>query len=155
MKNIEELKSTGLKATLPRMKVLDVLRDERAHLSADEIHRRLLLQGEDIGLATVYRVLGQLEQVGIVRRNVFDAGRAVYEIEHGGHHDHLVCVHCGRVEEFFDPQIEALQHEVARSRGFSLVEHRLAMFGICGGCSQERPGIGTARRRPPGGGTIG
>ena len=87
-------------------------------------------------------------------RDLLGPAREV-EIEHGGHHDHLVCVHCGRVEEFFDPQIEALQHEVARSRGFSLVEHRLAMFGICGGCSQERPGIGTARRRPPGGGTIG
>ena len=105
MNHDDNLRIHGLKATLPRMKVLDVLREERAHLSADEIHRRLLLQGEDIGLATVYRVLGQLEQVGIVRRNVFDAGRAVYEIEHGGHHDHLVCVHCGRVEEYFAPQI--------------------------------------------------
>ena len=131
MNHDDNLRIHGLKATLPRMKVLDVLRDERAHLSADEIHRRLLLQGEDIGLATVYRVLGQLEQVGIVRRNVFDAGRAVYEIEHGGHHDHLVCVHCGRVEEFFDADIEARQHAIAEQHGFQIADHALIIYGHC------------------------
>ena len=156
MSDAQNLRGMGLKATFPRLKILELFeKSTQRHMTAEDVYRMLLAENMDIGLATVYRVLGQLEQVGIVRRNVFDAGRAVYEIEHGGHHDHLVCVHCGRVEEFFDPQIEALQHEVARSRGFSLVEHRLAMFGICGGCSQERPGIGTARRRPPGGGTIG
>jgi Fur family ferric uptake transcriptional regulator len=142
MKHDDALRTHGLKATLPRMRVLDLLRREPGgHLSADEIHRRLLRDGADVGLATVYRVLGQLEQVGIVRRNVFAAGRAVFELEHGEHHDHLLCLTCAQVTEFMDPCIEVLQHEVARARGFVLVEHRLALFGVCRACRERGDGV--------------
>jgi Fur family transcriptional regulator, ferric uptake regulator len=129
------LRRLGLRATPPRLKVLQLLRgSERRHWSAEQLHRELTQAGEDIGLATVYRVLGQLEQAGILRRSSFEAGKAVFELDDGPHHDHLVCVRCGRVEEFADEAIERRQEVLAEERGFKLVEHRLAMFGVCGHC---------------------
>lgn len=147
MNHGERLRTHGLKVTLPRTKVLDVLREQEAHLGAEDIHRRLVARGEEIGLATVYRVLSQLEQVGLVQRQTFEAGHAVFELRRDGHHDHLVCRVCGRVEEFFDPQIEGLQEEVARARGFALVEHHLALLGVCGDCQGREP---AGRRRDAG-----
>lgn len=137
MTQSDELRTRGLKVTLPRTKVLEVLGDGRGHMSADEVHRCLVLQGVEIGLATVYRVLSQLEQVGLVQRQTFEAGHAVYELAREGHHDHLVCVGCGRVEEFHDTQIEVLQQRVAQERGFLLVEHHLSLLGTCGSCRDE------------------
>jgi len=132
MDEITHLRQLGLKATLPRLKVLEILRHgPRRHLSAEELHRELLRVDADVGLATVYRVLGQLEQAGIVVRRNFDTGPAVYEIDLGEHHDHLVCVRCGRVDEFEDRAIEARQQAVAEARGFRLTEHRLALYGRC------------------------
>ncbi|MBP6901417.1 MAG: ferric iron uptake transcriptional regulator [Burkholderiaceae bacterium] len=129
------LHRVGLKATLPRLKVLEILRQSpRRHLSAEDVHRALLQTHADVGLATVYRVLGQLEQAGILARRQFDTGAAVYELDEGGHHDHLVCVACGRVDEFHDPAIEARQAELAAERGFALTEHRLALYGRCRAC---------------------
>lgn len=135
MDEIAHLHQVGLKATLPRLKVLEILRQgERRHLSAEEVHRALLQTEAEVGLATVYRVLGQLEQAGIVARRNFDPGPAVYEIDEGEHHDHLVCVHCGRVDEFEDLAIEARQQTVAEARGFRLTDHRLALYGRCRHC---------------------
>lgn len=129
------LRRVGLRATPPRLKVLHLLRaSTQRHWSADQIYRELAAGGEDIGLATVYRVLAQLEQARILRRGSFEAGKAVYELDDGLHHDHLVCVRCGRVDEFVDDGIGQRQQAVARDRGFELTEHRLAMFGLCAGC---------------------
>lgn len=136
------LRNVGLKATPPRLKILQLLRGgPKRHWSADEVYRDLAASGDDVGLATVYRVLAQLEQAGIVRRSSFDAGKAVYELDDGPHHDHLVCVRCGQVDEFVDEAIEARQQAVASARGFELTEHRLALFGLCAGCR-------TASRKP-------
>lgn len=130
--NIDELKTNGLKVTLPRLKILRVFHESpRRHLSAEDVLRRLLEQGADIGLATVYRVLGQFEQAGLLLRSQFDTDKAVYELNEGEHHDHLVCVHCGKVEEFHDPELEALQLRVAQTRGFQLRTHTLALYGTC------------------------
>lgn len=132
----QELHQLGLRATAPRLKVLERLRaGPQRHWTADALHRELLAAGDDIGLATVYRVLGQLSQAGIVRRTVFEGQTAVFEIDDGPHHDHLVCVHCGQVAEFADEVIERQQRHVARSRGFDLVDHRLALFGLCQACA--------------------
>lgn len=128
----EELKSSGLKATLPRIKILDVFRHtERRHMTAEDVYRALLAEDADIGLATVYRVLMQFEQAGLLTRSNFESGKAVYELNEGQHHDHLVCLDCGRVEEFFDPEIEQRQRAVALTRGFSLQEHSLALYARC------------------------
>ena len=132
MDNIEEIKSTGLKATGPRLKILEIFQTtEQRHMSAEDVFRQLMLEGSDIGLATVYRVLTQFEQAGLLSRNSFDNGKAVYELNQGEHHDHLVCLDCGHVEEFFDPQIEARQRMVAQERGFTLQEHTLALYAHC------------------------
>lgn len=129
------LRRVGLRATPPRLKVLHLLRaSDQRHWSADQIYRELAAAGDDLGLATVYRVLAQLEQARILRRGSFDAGKAIFELDDGPHHDHLVCVRCGRVEEFVDEAIERRQHAVAQARGFELAEHRLAMFGVCAAC---------------------
>lgn len=129
------LRSVGLKATPPRLKILQLLRQgAQRHWSADDIYRQLAAGGEDVGLATVYRVLSQLEQARIVRRSSFDGGKAVFEIDDGPHHDHLVCVRCGRVDEFVDEGIEQRQRDIAAARGFELAEHRLAMYGLCSRC---------------------
>ena len=132
MKHADELKSSGLKATLPRMKVLEVFQHtERRHMSAEDVFRALLADGADVGLATVYRVLMQFEQAGLLTRSNFESGKAVFELNEGHHHDHLVCTDCGRVEEFYDPEIEARQRAVAVARGFELQEHSLALYARC------------------------
>jgi len=128
----EELKSSGLKATLPRIKILDVFRHtERRHMTAEDVYRALLSEAADIGLATVYRVLMQFEQAGLLTRSNFESGKAVYELNEGQHHDHLVCLDCGRVEEFLDPEIEQRQRGIAQTRGFELQEHSLALYARC------------------------
>lgn len=133
-----QLRRAGLKATLPRLKVLDILRGSaQRHLSADDVHRALIDADADVGLATVYRVLGQLESAGIVSRRQFDANPAVYEIDECGHHDHMVCVQCGRVDEFSDAAIEQRQSEVASARGFELSDHHLALYGLCRACGER------------------
>lgn len=130
--HIAELQTNGLKATLPRLKVLEVFQREAAsHLSAEDIYRHLIAEDADIGLATVYRVLAQFEQAGLLKRTQFEGGRAVFEVDHGKHHDHLVCVACGRIEEFVDAEIEQRQQAIARERGFELREHVLALYGRC------------------------
>lgn len=132
MTHAEELKSSGLKATLPRIKILDVFRHtERRHMTAEDVYRALLGEGADIGLATVYRVLMQFEQAGLLTRSNFESGKAVYELNEGQHHDHLVCLDCGRVEEFMDPEIEQRQRAIAEKRGFALQEHSLALYARC------------------------
>lgn len=132
MTNIDELKSTGLKATLPRLKILEVFQNaKQRHMTAEDVYRVLLDEQSDIGLATVYRVLMQFEQAGLLSRSNFESGKAVYELDEGQHHDHLVCLDCGRVEEFFDPEIEKRQQMVAQSRGFVLQEHALSLYANC------------------------
>jgi len=132
MTHAEELKNSGLKATLPRLKVLEVFqKSSQRHMSAEDVYKHLLAEGADVGLATVYRVLMQFEQAGILSRNHFEAGKAVFELNEGKHHDHLVCLDCGRVEEFFDPEIEKRQRAVAAQRGFELQEHSLALYAAC------------------------
>ena len=132
MTNIDELKSTGLKATLPRLKILEIFqKGTQRHMTAEDVFRVLLEERSDIGLATVYRVLTQFEQAGILSRNHFESGKSVFELNEGQHHDHLVCLDCGHVEEFFDPQIESRQRMVAQERGFTLQEHTLALYAHC------------------------
>ncbi|AJW44431.1 MULTISPECIES: ferric iron uptake transcriptional regulator [Ralstonia] len=127
-----DLKNIGLKATVPRLKILEIFQtsDER-HMSAEDVYRILLAEHMDIGLATVYRVLTQFEQAGLLSRNNFESGKAIYELNEGKHHDHLVCLDCGRVEEFFDAEIEQRQQSIARARGFALQEHALSLYGNC------------------------
>ncbi len=132
MTNVDELKSTGLKATLPRLKILEVFqRGTQRHMTAEDVFRVLLQERTDIGLATVYRVLTQFEQAGILSRSHFESGKAVYEINEGTHHDHLVCLDCGRVEEFYDAEIERRQHSVAKAKGFDIAEHALSLYARC------------------------
>ena len=132
MTNADELKSSGLKATLPRIKILEVFQHtKRRHMTAEDVYKSLLTEGSDIGLATVYRVLMQFEQAGLLSRSNFESGKSVFELNEGQHHDHLVCLDCGRVEEFYDAQIEQRQREVTVSRGFELQEHSLALYARC------------------------
>ncbi len=136
MKTIDELKSTGLKATLPRLKIMELFqKSAQRHLTADDVYRALLLDNADVGLATVYRVLTQFEQAGILSRNHFEGGKeggkAVYELNEGHHHDHLVCLDCGKVEEFYDAEIEKRQHTVAKAKGFVLQDHALSLYATC------------------------
>lgn len=131
-----ELKSSGLKATLPRMKILEVFQRAAAatgarHLSAEDVYKALMAEHLDVGLATVYRVLTQFEQAGLLSRSHFEQGRAVFELNEGTHHDHLVCLVCGKVEEFVDTEIEQRQQQIARDRGFQLQDHALALYGVC------------------------
>ncbi len=127
-----ELKSIGLKATAPRLIILDLFRrSPTRHLSAEDVYRRLLAENFDVGLATVYRVLTQFEQAGLLERHHFESGKAMFELNDGHHHDHLVCLRCGRVEEFSDPEIERRQDEVAKERGFSVVGHALHLYVEC------------------------
>lgn len=137
--NPAELKATGLKATLPRLKILEIFQKNSVrHLSAEDIYRLLLSENLEIGLATVYRVLTQFEQAGILSRNYFETGKAVFELNEGSHHDHLVCIDCGRVEEFQDDEIEKRQHEIADKHGFEIVDHTLAIYGRCGCADPDR-----------------
>lgn len=126
------LKASGLKATLPRLKILDIFQtSEVRHLTAEDVYKVLLNENMDVGLATVYRVLTQFEQAGLLHRNHFETGKAVFELNEGSHHDHLVCLDCGRVEEFFDEEIEKRQHTIATERGFKIADHALAIYGNC------------------------
>ncbi|RYG11291.1 MAG: ferric iron uptake transcriptional regulator [Burkholderiales bacterium] len=130
--NIDELKSTGLKATLPRLKILDVFqKGAQRHMTAEDVFRVLLEERSDIGLATVYRVLTQFEQAGILSRSHFESGKAVYELNEGTHHDHMVCLDCGKVEEFYDAEIEKRQHAVAKAKGFTIADHALSLYAHC------------------------
>jgi Fur family ferric uptake transcriptional regulator len=132
MTNPTDLKNIGLKATLPRLKILEIFqRSAVRHLTAEDVYRNLLSEELDIGLATVYRVLTQFEQAGLLSRSNFESGKAVFELNEGTHHDHLVCIDCGRVEEFFDADIEKRQQKIAEERGFKLQEHALALYGAC------------------------
>jgi len=132
MTQIDELKNNGLKATLPRLKILEVFQSgAQRHMTAEDVFRQLLLEHKDIGLATVYRVLTQFEQAGILSRNHFESGKAVYELNEGQHHDHMVCLDCGRVEEFYDPEIESRQQAVAEAKGFVIADHALSLYAHC------------------------
>ena len=133
MNTAQSLKEIGLKATLPRRKILELFETSRdvRHFSAEDVYRKLNAEGIDVGLATVYRVLTQFEQAGLLSRQHFETGKAVFELNQGGHHDHLVCLQCGRVEEFYDPEIEKRQTEIARKRGFALRGHSLALYADC------------------------
>jgi Fur family ferric uptake transcriptional regulator len=132
MNSIDELKNTGLKATLPRLKVLEIFqKGGQRHMSAEDVFRILLQDRSDVGLATVYRVLTQFEQAGILSRSNFEGGKAVFELNEGQHHDHLLCLDCGKVEEFFDAQIEDRQHAVAKAKGFQIAEHALSLYAHC------------------------
>lgn len=127
-----DLKNSGLKTTLPRLKILNLFEQSSVrHLSAEDVYKELLNDGEDIGLATVYRVLTQFEQAGLLERHHFESGKAVFELKRGGHHDHLVCLQCGRVEEFCDSEIEQRQEAIANDRGFRLQEHSLSLYADC------------------------
>jgi Fur family ferric uptake transcriptional regulator len=139
MRPAEKLNNVGLKATTPRLKVLQIFHaHERRHLTAEDVHRCMVEQRSDVGLATVYRVLGQLTDVGILSRNVFESGKAVYELQAEHHHDHLICLECGRVDEFSDDVIEQRQRSIAESSGYALAQHQLALYGYCPDCRAAR-----------------
>ncbi|MCQ4258598.1 ferric iron uptake transcriptional regulator [Stutzerimonas stutzeri] len=124
-----ELRKAGLKVTLPRVKILQMLdTTDQRHMSAEDVYKALMEAGEDVGLATVYRVLTQFEAAGLVVRHNFDGGHAVFELADGGHHDHMVCVDSGDVIEFFDPEIEKLQKEIVKRHGYDLVDHNLVLY---------------------------
>ncbi len=128
----QDLRRAGLKVTLPRLKILEILAGEaNRHLSAEDLYKRLLELNEDIGLATVYRVLTQFEAAGLVTRHHFEGGTAVFELNRGDHHDHVVCMDCGRVEEFNDPAIEERQAAAATRLGFAMADHSLILYGHC------------------------
>ncbi|MCW8917525.1 MAG: ferric iron uptake transcriptional regulator [Gammaproteobacteria bacterium] len=136
----KELKQAGLKATLPRLKILEILAnsEEQRHMSAEDVYKVLLDHDEDIGLATVYRVLTQFETAGLVTRHNFEGGHAVFELNEGHHHDHILCVKCGRVDEFVDEVIEKRQQEIATKHGFVITDHSLTLFGICAECRGQQ-----------------
>ena len=132
MSRVHDLKNTGLKVTAPRLKVLEIFHTASTrHLTAEDVYRALLAESVEIGLATVYRVLTQFEQAGILARSHFESGKAVFELNEGQHHDHLVCLDCGKVEEFFDPNIEERQKKIAQEHGFTLQDHALSLYGSC------------------------
>ena len=132
MTTIDELKSTGLKATVPRLKILEIFQAHALrHMSAEDVYRVLLEAGSDVGLATVYRVLSQFEHAEILSRSHFEGGKAVFELNAGQHHDHLVCLDCGKVEEFYDAEIEQRQHAVAANKGFAIADHALSLYAHC------------------------
>ncbi len=132
MPNPKDLQTTGLKATLPRLKILALFqRGDQRHMTAEDVYKLALQENIDVGLATVYRVLTQFEQAGILKRSHFESGKSVYELDEGEHHDHLVCLDCGRVEEFHDLDIENRQRSVAALKGFALADHALSLYGHC------------------------
>lgn len=136
--NNSDLKKAGLKVTLPRVKILEILEKSKDHhLSAEDVYRMLVDSGDDTGLATVYRVLTQFEEAGLVVRHHFSEDHSVFELNHGEHHDHLVCVKCAKVTEFFDKVIEERQQQVAKEAGFEITDHSLNIYGICGKCQQK------------------
>jgi Fur family transcriptional regulator, ferric uptake regulator len=128
----QSLKDTGLKATLPRLKILDLFqRSSERHLSAEDVYRLLVAEELDVGLATIYRVLTQFEQAGILRRHHFESGKAVFELDKGDHHDHIMCIECGHVEEFYDHEIESRQNEIAAKMGFKVRDHAMYLYAEC------------------------
>ena len=132
MKTQQDLKSMGLKATLPRLKILNLFEtSDQRHLTAEDVYKLLLNEGMEIGLATIYRVLTQFEQAGLLIRHHFESGKAVFELDQGTHHDHLVCIQCGHVEEFYDAEIERRQAKIAKDRGFDIQEHSLHLYADC------------------------
>jgi len=136
-KNVE-LKKAGLKVTLPRLKILELLEtSDSRHMSAEDIYKKLLELGEDVGLATVYRVMTQFETAGLVSRHHFDSGLSVFELNQGSHHDHLVCEKCGKVEEFVEESIEKTQHQIAKKFGYKMTDHSLYIYGICPACKED------------------
>ncbi|QXW18262.1 ferric iron uptake transcriptional regulator [Comamonas aquatica] len=140
MKNIDDLKNTGLKATLPRLKILEIFQTgKQRHMTAEDVFRVLLDERSDIGLATVYRVLTQFEQAGILLRSNFESGKAVYELNQGQHHDHFVCTACGKVEEFYDAEIEKRQQMIADQMGWSIQDHSMSLYGQCADCVTRIP----------------
>jgi Fur family ferric uptake transcriptional regulator len=148
LSNPSDLKSIGLKATLPRLKILDLFEhSDKRHMTAEEVYRLLTDEGQDIGLATVYRVLTQFEQAGLLMRHHFDSDKAVFELNHGDHHDHLVCLQCGKVEEFFDAEIEKRQNRIAKERGFAIHDHSLQIYADCikDNCPNRKPGVSRQR----------
>jgi Fur family ferric uptake transcriptional regulator len=125
----QDLRKAGLKVTHPRMRILEILENaEQKHMTAEDVYRVLLEAGDEIGLATVYRVLNQFESAGLVKRNNFEGGQSVYELDHGGHHDHMVCMVSGKVIEFHNDQIERLQREIADQHGYVLDDHSLVLY---------------------------
>ena len=134
----DDLKKAGLKVTLPRLKILEILeKSQDHHFSAEDIYKVLLESGDDIGLATVYRVLTQFEEAGLVVKHHFEGDHSVFELDNGLHHDHLVCDKCGEVEEFIDPIIEKRQEEIAKQAGYSITDHSLNIYGICKRCQKK------------------
>ncbi|MFN7096416.1 MAG: ferric iron uptake transcriptional regulator [Gammaproteobacteria bacterium] len=134
----QDLRKAGLKVTIPRLKILEILEKASVrHVSAEDVYRILLESGDDVGLATVYRVLTQFEAAGLVKRQNFEGGHSVFELEQGEHHDHLVCVKCGHVEEFVDKMIEERQASIASNAGFEMTDHSLNIYGICPTCQKK------------------
>lgn len=134
----ENLKSAGLKVTLPRLKILKLLEASSGrHMSAETLHHELINSDEDVGLATVYRVLTQFEDAGLVTRHNFESGQAVFELNEGEHHDHILCIRCGKVEEFVDEVIEKRQKEIVEERGFEMTDHHLTIYGVCAECAKK------------------
>ncbi|MDZ7662555.1 ferric iron uptake transcriptional regulator [Thiohalophilus sp.] len=134
----QDLKKAGLKATLPRLKILNFLEaSEVRHMTAEEVYKALLESGDEIGLATVYRVLTQFETAGLVTRHHFEGGQSVFELNEGTHHDHFLCVKCGRVDEFMDEIIEERQHAIADKLGYTMTDHSLYIYGICPDCQKK------------------
>lgn len=134
----DNLKQAGLKITTPRLKILEIFKtSSERHLSADEIYKIIVDTKQDIGIATVYRVLTQFEESGILNRHNFDSGHSVFELDKGEHHDHLLCVKCGKVSEFLDQQIEKRQLEIAKTKKFEMTDHSLIIYGICASCQKD------------------
>jgi Fur family ferric uptake transcriptional regulator len=135
----QQIKQAGLKVTLPRVKILNVLENNaQRHLSAEDVYKELLSTGEEIGLATVYRVLTQFEGAGLVCRHHFEGGQSVFELNRGGHHDHLVCIKCGAVVEFVEEVIEERQRAIAQRHGFTIEDHSLVIYGLCPECQRTQ-----------------
>ena len=135
----QDIKKAGLKVTLPRLKVLQILEvSKQRHMSAEDVYKALVMDNEEIGLATVYRVLTQFEDAGLVSRLSIDGGHAVFELEDGVHHDHLLCVSCNQIEEFVDEVIEQRQRSIAIEKGFKMTEHSLYIYGVCKRCQAEK-----------------
>ncbi len=132
-----DLHDVGLKVTTPRLRILHILEEAKQHLRAEDIYRVLAQHGDEVGIATVYRVLGQFEEAGLVKKHHFSDNHAVFEIDRGGHHDHLVCVKCNTVEEFVDAEIELRQTEVAKRFGYEITDHSLYLYGICKHCKHK------------------
>lgn len=134
---MKELKQVGLKVTIPRVTILELLqKSEKNHYTAEQVFSALRENGHDIGLATVYRVLSQFEQAGILAKHYFEGGQAVFELETGSHHDHLICVKCNNIVEFFDDTLEELQYQIADKHGFALEDHSMVLYGVCKNCQK-------------------